>query len=135
MKAWPAAQQLLEAKSYENAIKNIKLFSGSRPCNRPLQACLSVPKHGDYDSAAKSVDDGLALDAEAADLNYLKGQVLLLQANSQAACKFFDKVLEKAQNRIDANLGKAICSEDSSLLKDAITYYEKVIRFLPRARA
>ena len=81
-----------------------------------------------------SVDDALALDAEAADLNYLKGQVLLLQANSQDACKYFDKVLEKVQNRIDANLGKAICSEDSGLLKDAITYYEKLSDFFRETR-
>ena len=134
LKAWPAAQQLLEAKSYENAIKKYKIISLLVPdlATSHCKLALAYLSNGDYDSAAKSVDDGLALDAEAADLNYLKGQVLLLQANSQDACKFFDKVLEKVQNRIDANLGKAICSEDSGLLKDAITYYEKVIRFLPR---
>ena len=129
LKNWPSSQQQLEAQSsYENAIKKFKVIALLAPTLKESHCKLGLAYfvNGDHVNAKASTLKGLKIDSNDADLNVLMGQLLLLEKSNKKSCDYFEQVL-KQNDRMDAHLGKAICSAKNGLSKVAIQHFEHVV--------
>ena len=124
LKTWPLGQHGLETKStYESAVKKFKAIALLAPTMKESHCKLGLAYfvNGDYFNAKHSILKGLEIDSGDIDLNILMGQILLLEHSNVKSCSHFDKVLklegtDNINNNmpIEAHLGKAVCSANSS---------------------
>ena len=97
------------------------------PRSEAYRTALRSMQKGDYQAMLTFLDQALALQPDAPDLYYYKGEAYRLLEDSSQALKFYQRALELDQAFAPAYVGLGRIAASSNRPKDAQNYFQKAL--------